>query len=127
MHSVISKIGKDIVSMQLPNIISTQIIWCDSNSLWVGHTSHRALSPSLSVFTWFFICFLLIQEDLSKTDQEVIKCKHHKKHYDEKRSAHLHNIQTLEGNLKSKEKEYEVWVSEKHFLFFFFLHTMYLL
>lgn len=82
-------------------------------------SAHRALSPSwcLSVFTEFFICFLLIQEDLSKTDQEVIKCKHHKKHYDEKRSAHLHNIQTLEGNLKSKEKEYEVWVSEKHFVY----------
>lgn len=81
--------------------------------------AHRALSPSwcLSVFTEFFICFLLIQEDLSKTDQEVIKCKHHKKHYDEKCSAHLHNIQTLEGNLKSKEKEYEVWVSEKHFVY----------
>uniref|UniRef100_A0AAX7U613 Structural maintenance of chromosomes protein 6 n=1 Tax=Astatotilapia calliptera TaxID=8154 RepID=A0AAX7U613_ASTCA len=66
----------------------------------------------LSVFTEFFICFLLIQEDLSKTDQEVIKCKHHKKHYDEKRSAHLHNIQTLEGNLKSKEKEYEMSVAK---------------
>uniref|UniRef100_A0AAX7TFN8 Structural maintenance of chromosomes protein 6 n=1 Tax=Astatotilapia calliptera TaxID=8154 RepID=A0AAX7TFN8_ASTCA len=76
--------------------------------------THRALSPSwcLSVFTEFFICFLLIQEDLSKTDQEVIKCKHHKKHYDEKRSAHLHNIQTLEGNLKSKEKEYEMSVAK---------------
>uniref|UniRef100_A0A669DUA3 Structural maintenance of chromosomes protein 6 n=1 Tax=Oreochromis niloticus TaxID=8128 RepID=A0A669DUA3_ORENI len=45
-----------------------------------------------------------VKEDLSKTDQEVIKCKHHKKHYDEKRSAHLHSIQTLE-------------VSEKHFFF----------
>uniref|UniRef100_A0A669F9V5 Structural maintenance of chromosomes protein 6 n=1 Tax=Oreochromis niloticus TaxID=8128 RepID=A0A669F9V5_ORENI len=47
-----------------------------------------------------------------KTDQEVIKCKHHKKHYDEKRSAHLHSIQTLEGNLKSKEKEYEMSVAK---------------
>uniref|UniRef100_A0A3Q4MY90 Structural maintenance of chromosomes protein 6 n=1 Tax=Neolamprologus brichardi TaxID=32507 RepID=A0A3Q4MY90_NEOBR len=53
-----------------------------------------------------------VKEDLSKTDQEVIKCKHHKKHYDEKRSAHLHNIQTLEGNLKSKEKEYEMSVAK---------------
>uniref|UniRef100_A0A669B7X5 Structural maintenance of chromosomes protein 6 n=1 Tax=Oreochromis niloticus TaxID=8128 RepID=A0A669B7X5_ORENI len=53
-----------------------------------------------------------IKEDLSKTDQEVIKCKHHKKHYDEKRSAHLHSIQTLEGNLKSKEKEYEMSVAK---------------
>lgn len=60
--------------------------------------------------------FLPFQEDLSKTDQEVMKCKHHKKHYDEKRSAHLRNIQTLEANLKSKEKEYEVRqrCSDKH-------------
>lgn len=53
-----------------------------------------------------------VKEDLSKTDQEVIKCKHHKKHYDEKRSAHLRSIQTLEGNLKSKEKEYEMSVAK---------------
>uniref|UniRef100_A0A3Q4MY98 Structural maintenance of chromosomes protein 6 n=1 Tax=Neolamprologus brichardi TaxID=32507 RepID=A0A3Q4MY98_NEOBR len=60
------------------------------------------------------LCAILLFEieDLSKTDQEVIKCKHHKKHYDEKRSAHLHNIQTLEGNLKSKEKEYEMSVAK---------------
>uniref|UniRef100_A0A3Q0RB84 Structural maintenance of chromosomes protein 6 n=1 Tax=Amphilophus citrinellus TaxID=61819 RepID=A0A3Q0RB84_AMPCI len=53
-----------------------------------------------------------VKEDLSKTDQEVIKCKHHKKHYDEKRSAHLRSIQTLEANLKSKEKEYETSVAK---------------
>uniref|UniRef100_A0A671XD19 Structural maintenance of chromosomes protein 6 n=1 Tax=Sparus aurata TaxID=8175 RepID=A0A671XD19_SPAAU len=40
-----------------------------------------------------------------KTDQEVMRCKHHKKHYEEKRSAHLRNIQTLEANLESKEQE----------------------
>ncbi|XP_035535095.1 structural maintenance of chromosomes protein 6 [Morone saxatilis] len=45
------------------------------------------------------------KEELSKTDQEVMKCKHHKKHYDEKRNAHLLNIQTLEANLESKEQE----------------------
>uniref|UniRef100_A0A8C2ZGE5 Structural maintenance of chromosomes protein 6 n=1 Tax=Cyclopterus lumpus TaxID=8103 RepID=A0A8C2ZGE5_CYCLU len=42
---------------------------------------------------------------LPKADQEVMKCKHHKKHYDEKRSAHLRNIQTLEANQESKEQE----------------------
>ncbi|MEQ2202871.1 Structural maintenance of chromosomes protein 6, partial [Xenoophorus captivus] len=42
-------------------------------------------------------------DELSKTDQEVMKCKHHKKHYDNKRDAHLQNIQTLEAQLKSKE------------------------
>ncbi|MEQ2168255.1 hypothetical protein GOODEAATRI_012439, partial [Goodea atripinnis] len=44
-----------------------------------------------------------VKDELSKTDQEVMKCKHHKKHYDNKRGAHLQNIQTLEAQLKSKE------------------------
>ncbi|XP_040016295.2 structural maintenance of chromosomes protein 6 [Gasterosteus aculeatus] len=46
-----------------------------------------------------------VKEELSKADQEVMKCKHHKKHYDEKRSAHLRNIQALEADLESKEQE----------------------
>ena len=37
-----------------------------------------------------------------------MKCKHHKKHYDEKRSAHIRNIQTLEATLQSKEQEVQV-------------------
>lgn len=37
-----------------------------------------------------------------------MRCKHHKKHYEEKRSAHLCNIQTLEANLESKEQELQV-------------------
>uniref|UniRef100_A0A8D0ARF5 Structural maintenance of chromosomes protein 6 n=1 Tax=Sander lucioperca TaxID=283035 RepID=A0A8D0ARF5_SANLU len=49
--------------------------------------------------------FIILQEELSKADQEVMKCKHHKKHYEEKRSAHLRNIQTLQANLESKEQE----------------------
>ncbi|GAA6234326.1 structural maintenance of chromosomes protein 6-like [Lates japonicus] len=53
-----------------------------------------------------------IKEELSKTDQEAMKCKHHKKHYDEKRSAHLRNIQTLEANLESKERELQTSVSK---------------
>ncbi|XP_068614652.1 structural maintenance of chromosomes protein 6-like [Brachionichthys hirsutus] len=48
------------------------------------------------------------KEKLSKTDHVVLKCKHHKKHYDEKRSTHLRNIQTLEDSLASKEQELEV-------------------
>lgn len=46
-----------------------------------------------------------IKEDLSKTDQEVLKCKHHKKHYDDRRNGQLRNIQTLKDSLKSKEQE----------------------
>lgn len=49
-----------------------------------------------------------LQDELSKTDQDVGKCKHHKKHYDEKRTAHLRSIQALEGNLESKEQELQV-------------------
>ncbi|XP_058469995.1 structural maintenance of chromosomes protein 6-like isoform X1 [Solea solea] len=51
-----------------------------------------------------------IKDELSKTDQDVMKCKHHKKHYEEKRSIHLHNIQTLEANVKSKEQEHQASV-----------------
>lgn len=45
------------------------------------------------------------KEELSKTDQDVMKCKHHKKHYEDKRSAHLSNIKTAEATLVSKEQE----------------------
>lgn len=51
---------------------------------------------------------VLLQDELSKTDQEVTKCKHHKKHYDDKRSAHLRNIHTLEAQLKNKEEDLAV-------------------
>ncbi|XP_074470796.1 structural maintenance of chromosomes protein 6 [Sebastes fasciatus] len=53
-----------------------------------------------------------VKEELSKTDQDVMKCKHHKKHYDEKRSAHLRNIQALEANLESKEQELQTSVAK---------------
>ncbi|KAM9798337.1 structural maintenance of chromosomes protein 6 [Neosynchiropus ocellatus] len=52
------------------------------------------------------------KEELSKTDQEVMKCQHHKKHYDEKRSAHLQNIQSLEDSVRKKEQEIEASVSK---------------
>lgn len=58
---------------------------------------------------YFIYCLLvLLQEELSKTDQEVMRCKHHKKHYDEKRSGHLSSIQTLENNVAGKEKALQV-------------------
>lgn len=64
----------------------------------------------------FSNCLLdLLQEDLSKTDQEVMRCKHHMKHYDEKRSAHLCGIQTLENNVASKEKELQVELGSKFY------------
>lgn len=48
------------------------------------------------------------QEELSKADQEVMKCKHHKNHYKDKRNANLQNIKNLEAQLKSKKEEIEV-------------------
>ncbi|KAK1889292.1 Structural maintenance of chromosomes protein 6 [Dissostichus eleginoides] len=53
-----------------------------------------------------------VKEELSKTDHDVGKCKHHKKHYDEKRTAHLRSIQALEGNLESKEQEIQTSVAK---------------
>ncbi|KAF7661396.1 hypothetical protein LDENG_00263060 [Lucifuga dentata] len=53
-----------------------------------------------------------IKEELSKTDQGVMKCKHHKKHYDEKRKAHLSNIRTLEATLESKEQEVQTAIAK---------------
>lgn len=63
---------------------------------------------------WLLVFFVLLQEELSKIDQEVMKCKHHKKHYDEKRSGHLRNIETLEANMESKKQELQVWHTELH-------------
>nr|XP_020488558.2 LOW QUALITY PROTEIN: structural maintenance of chromosomes protein 6-like [Labrus bergylta] len=53
-----------------------------------------------------------IKEELNKTDQAVMKCKHHKKHYDEKRSDHLRSIQALEATLESKEQELQTSVAK---------------
>ncbi|XP_077414638.1 structural maintenance of chromosomes protein 6 [Vanacampus margaritifer] len=48
-----------------------------------------------------------IKEEWIKVDQEVMKCKHHKKYYDDKRNGHLKRIQELEATLQSKEQEVE--------------------
>lgn len=57
--------------------------------------------------------FVPLQEDLNKAEQEMIKCKHHKKHYDDKRSTHLRNIQSLEADLGSKEQELQVYAVQR--------------
>ncbi|KAJ8356924.1 hypothetical protein SKAU_G00197180 [Synaphobranchus kaupii] len=46
-----------------------------------------------------------IMDELSKTDQEVEKSKHHKKHYEERRKAHVAEIQKLKADLNTNEKE----------------------
>ncbi|KAJ8274738.1 hypothetical protein COCON_G00093630 [Conger conger] len=49
-----------------------------------------------------------IKDELSKSDQEVEKSKHHKKHYEEKRKAHLVGIQKQKADLDIKEQELRV-------------------
>ncbi|CAL8315923.1 unnamed protein product [Lota lota] len=46
-----------------------------------------------------------MKEDLSKSDQEVMKCKHHSKHYEEKRKTHIDNIQARKASLEGQEYE----------------------
>ncbi|XP_062860164.1 structural maintenance of chromosomes protein 6-like isoform X2 [Trichomycterus rosablanca] len=46
-----------------------------------------------------------IKELLSLSDQEVEKSKHHHKHYEDKRKAHINNIQSLRNILGDKEQE----------------------
>ncbi|XP_041661505.1 structural maintenance of chromosomes protein 6 [Cheilinus undulatus] len=53
-----------------------------------------------------------LKEELNKTDQGVMKSKHHKKHYDEKRSAHLRSVQALEASLESKEQELQTSIAK---------------
>ncbi|XP_066540953.1 structural maintenance of chromosomes protein 6-like [Hoplias malabaricus] len=53
-----------------------------------------------------------IKEELSKSDQEVEKCKHHKKHYEEKRKAHIKNIQDQKVVLEKKEQELKASVTK---------------
>ncbi|XP_078069218.1 structural maintenance of chromosomes protein 6-like isoform X2 [Mustelus asterias] len=48
-----------------------------------------------------------IKDDLSKIDTEVGKCKHHKRHYEEKRKEHLDGIDKLRERLENKEKSLE--------------------
>uniref|UniRef100_A0A8C4ZVC0 RecF/RecN/SMC N-terminal domain-containing protein n=1 Tax=Gadus morhua TaxID=8049 RepID=A0A8C4ZVC0_GADMO len=46
-----------------------------------------------------------MKEDLTNSDQEVMKCKHHSKHYEEKRKTHLDNILALQASLEGQEYE----------------------
>ncbi|XP_041716300.1 structural maintenance of chromosomes protein 6-like [Coregonus clupeaformis] len=46
-----------------------------------------------------------IKEELSKSDQDVEKSKHHKKHYEDKRKVHINTIRDLKASLELKEQE----------------------
>uniref|UniRef100_A0A8C1YRV0 Structural maintenance of chromosomes protein 6 n=1 Tax=Cyprinus carpio TaxID=7962 RepID=A0A8C1YRV0_CYPCA len=43
-------------------------------------------------------------EQLSNSDEELARSKHHKKHYEEKRKAHVDMIETLKKNLYEKDQ-----------------------
>ncbi|XP_016333496.1 structural maintenance of chromosomes protein 6-like [Sinocyclocheilus anshuiensis] len=45
-----------------------------------------------------------IKEQLSNSDQELERSKHHKKHYEEKRKAHVDMIETQKKNLNEKDQ-----------------------
>ncbi|KAF4116833.1 hypothetical protein G5714_001386 [Onychostoma macrolepis] len=45
-----------------------------------------------------------IKKQLSNSDQELAKSKHYKKHYEEKRKAHVDMIKTLKKNLNEKDQ-----------------------
>ncbi|KAJ8009718.1 hypothetical protein DPEC_G00094450 [Dallia pectoralis] len=49
-----------------------------------------------------------VKEELNKSDQEVEKCKHHKKHYEDKRKVHISSLQALKASLQLKEQELNV-------------------
>uniref|UniRef100_A0AAY4BF05 Structural maintenance of chromosomes protein 6 n=1 Tax=Denticeps clupeoides TaxID=299321 RepID=A0AAY4BF05_9TELE len=59
----------------------------------------------ISTFTSLCVCACVVQEELSKNDQELEKCKHHRKHFEDKRKVHLSKIQELKHSLQQKEKE----------------------
>uniref|UniRef100_A0A8C1RDR4 Structural maintenance of chromosomes protein 6 n=1 Tax=Cyprinus carpio TaxID=7962 RepID=A0A8C1RDR4_CYPCA len=60
-----------------------------------------------------FLCLILAvfrkrnwrsSEQLSNSDEELARSKHHKKHYEEKRKAHVDMIETLKKNLYEKDQ-----------------------
>lgn len=53
-----------------------------------------------------------IKEQLSSSDQEVAKCKHHKRHYEDKRKTHVQMIETLKRNLNVKEQELQASIAK---------------
>uniref|UniRef100_A0AAR2LZK9 Structural maintenance of chromosomes protein 6 n=1 Tax=Pygocentrus nattereri TaxID=42514 RepID=A0AAR2LZK9_PYGNA len=56
-------------------------------------------------FSWLIVRNSCTFEELSKSDQDVEKSMHHKKHYEEKRKAHINNIQAQKMILENKEQE----------------------
>uniref|UniRef100_A0A8C1TPR5 Structural maintenance of chromosomes protein 6 n=1 Tax=Cyprinus carpio TaxID=7962 RepID=A0A8C1TPR5_CYPCA len=52
----------------------------------------------------YLLCTDHIIEQLSNSDEELARSKHHKKHYEEKRKAHVDMIETLKKNLYEKDQ-----------------------
>ncbi|XP_067218648.1 structural maintenance of chromosomes protein 6-like [Chanodichthys erythropterus] len=53
-----------------------------------------------------------IKEQLSNSDQEVTRSKHHKKHYEDKRKTHVEMIETLKRDLNVKEQELQASIAK---------------
>ncbi|XP_056600380.1 structural maintenance of chromosomes protein 6-like [Triplophysa dalaica] len=53
-----------------------------------------------------------IKEQLSNSDQEIARSKHHKKHYEEKRKSHLDMIKGLKRDLNVKEQELQASIAK---------------
>ncbi|KAG1931921.1 structural maintenance of chromosomes protein 6 [Pimephales promelas] len=53
-----------------------------------------------------------IKEQLSNSDQEVARSKHHKRHYEDKRKTHVEMIETLKRNLNVKEQELQASIAK---------------
>ncbi|XP_016100509.1 structural maintenance of chromosomes protein 6 [Sinocyclocheilus grahami] len=53
-----------------------------------------------------------IKEQLSSSDQELARSKHHKKHYEEKQKAHVDMIETLKTNLNVKDLELQASIAK---------------
>uniref|UniRef100_A0A672LYN5 Structural maintenance of chromosomes protein 6-like n=1 Tax=Sinocyclocheilus grahami TaxID=75366 RepID=A0A672LYN5_SINGR len=51
-------------------------------------------------------------EQLSSSDQELARSKHHKKHYEEKQKAHVDMIETLKTNLNVKDLELQASIAK---------------
>uniref|UniRef100_A0A674AD51 Structural maintenance of chromosomes protein 6 n=1 Tax=Salmo trutta TaxID=8032 RepID=A0A674AD51_SALTR len=71
----------------------------------INHTQIKQRKGKANRWRYISTFPLFSQEELSKSDQDVEKSKHHKKHYEDKRKVHINTIQALKASLELKEQE----------------------
>uniref|UniRef100_A0A674AE64 Structural maintenance of chromosomes protein 6 n=1 Tax=Salmo trutta TaxID=8032 RepID=A0A674AE64_SALTR len=74
----------------------------------INHTQIKQRKGKANRWRYISTFPLFSQEELSKSDQDVEKSKHHKKHYEDKRKVHINTIQALKASLELKEQELTV-------------------